>query len=116
MNLGQLIELALGPEQARKVDTAIPQAVFDQMTQAARENIAGWYYAPEAGLMGRLLTKDECWQEIKNKLHNGKLWAFIAGVEIGYAAQQWPCLRYHVERDEIQLASPKSGVELSNRA
>jgi len=103
MTVGQLIDLALGPTEANKVDTAIPQPVFDAMTQAARSNIAGWYYAPEAKLFGRLLTKDECWREILNKLQNGTLKATMGDLDIGYVAQHWPCFRFHVENGEIQL-------------
>jgi hypothetical protein len=99
-----LIELALGAEEARKVDTAIPQHIFDGMTPVARENIAGWYYAPEVKLMGRLLTREECWSLIKLRLREGKLTATMAGGEnIGYTVANWHCLRDHACRGELQI-------------
>lgn len=108
MTVGRLIELALGPEEARKVDTAIPQGVHDQMTQAARENIAGWYYAPEVKLMGRLLTKQECEDQIRHKLASGKLHAFMAGSEdIAFVVAQWPCLFQHAARGEVDILAPE---------
>lgn len=104
LTLGKLIDLALGKEEARKVDTAIPQDVFDRMTPVARENIAGWYYAAEAKLHGRLLTREECWSLVKLRLKNGKIKATMAGGEdIGYVVADWYCLRDHACRGEIQL-------------
>lgn len=105
MTRGELIELALGKDSAGKVDTAIPQEVFDGMTSAARDNIAGWYYAPEAKIFGRLLTQEECWREVINKLRSGELTASLAGVEdVGHVVVDWPCLRYHAERSEIIIS------------
>lgn len=104
MNLGELIQLALGEEEARKVDTAIPQDVFNGMTQAQRENRAGWYYAPEAKIFGRLLTKDECWKEIRHKLREGKLSAYMGSQELPYYVADWTCFRKHCEAGEITLA------------
>jgi hypothetical protein len=108
--VANLVELALGEEGARKVDYSIPQPVFDQMTEPARRNIAGWYYAPESGLFGRLLTKDECWAQIQHKVKQGKLFATM-GLgemdEIGYVAADWPCFRFHVEQGHIILSAAK---------
>jgi hypothetical protein len=109
-----LIDLALGRAEANKVDLAIPQGVHDQMTQAARNDIAGWYYAPEVKLFGRLLTMTECWQQIVHKLREGKLYAFLGNDDdqshnLGYMLVEWPCLRYHVERGEVIIREPKEG-------
>jgi hypothetical protein len=109
LTLGRLIELALGAEEAKKVDTAIPQSVFDHMTPVARENIAGWYYAPEVKLMGRLLTREECWSLVKIRLKNGRLSATMAGGEnIGYVVADWHCLRDHASRGEIQITESEN--------
>lgn len=109
MNIGQLIEFALGPEQARKVDTSIPQQVFDRMAPTARDDIAGWYYGPEDKIFGRLLTREECWQKIHNRLLEGTLQAFMGDTEVGYVACHWPCLRYHANRDEITFKEGSDG-------
>lgn len=112
MNTGQLVELALGKEEARKVDYAIPQGVFDAMTEHARNDRAGWYYAPECKLSGRLLTQSECWTEIKRRLRSGKLKAFLRtypqAVDMTEIAVEWPCLRSHVERSEILITEADS--------
>jgi len=114
MTRGELIELALGKDEARKVDTAIPQTVFDAMTQQAREGIAGWYYAPEAKIFGRLLTQAECWTEIKRKIQTGKLrtkfnahWARdehdVLDMTSRVMVNDWPCFQWHAERGEIVI-------------
>jgi hypothetical protein len=101
--VANLVELALGEEEARKVDYAIPQPVFDQMTEPARRNIAGWYYAPESGLFGRLLTKDECWAQIQHKVKQGKLFADWHGIGRCDTAVHWPCFHFHVEQGHIVI-------------
>ncbi len=68
-----LVELALGEAEARKVDYAIPQGMFDRYSEAIRADIAGWYYAPEAKIFGRLLTQTECWRIIQKKVEAGEL-------------------------------------------
>jgi hypothetical protein len=103
LTLNKLIELALGCDEARKVDTAIPQGVFDSMTQAAKNDIAGWYYAPEVKLMGRLLTQSECWRQIYFRLGQGELKATMMDHDVSWLADTWPCFRSHVERGEIRL-------------
>ncbi|HWK31095.1 MAG TPA: hypothetical protein VNR20_03325 [Terriglobales bacterium] len=110
LNKLELLDLALGKDEARKVDLAIPQDVFNQMTPTAREDVAGWYYAPEAKIFGRLLTLTECWKNVMADLENGKIVvASVMGVddELGgftYRVRQWPCLKEHVLRGEITLA------------
>lgn len=116
--IGQLIELALGKDEAKHVDTAIPQYVFDRMTQGQRQGYAGWYYErtgvvqPDGyvkrSLMGRLLAKDECWQEIEHKIKQGRITASILGFENPLLVE-WPCFRQHVERGEIQLEEASNG-------
>lgn len=109
MNKQELIDLALGKEEGRKVDFAIPQPVFDQMTPAAREDIAGWYYAPEVKIFGRLLTISECWKNIMAHLENGKIVVTsVMGTADSHGffthrVRQWPCLKDHVLRGEITL-------------
>jgi hypothetical protein len=104
LNLYGLIEFALGKDEAGKVDTSIPQGVFDAQYPGQREQNAGWYYAPEAKLMGRLLTKGECWDRIVHRMGKGELTARIGSQELpAYICAQWTCFRQHVERGEIQL-------------
>ena len=116
LTIGRLIELALGPEEARHVDTSIPQHVFDGMTQAARDNIAGWYYAPEVRVLGRLLTKEECWKEILHKVNGGSMIVTMGDRELwGPTVAAWICFREHVERGDILIerrphAEPLDGV------
>lgn len=99
----KLIEYALGPKEAGKVDTAIPQTVFDSMNKYARQDIAGWYYAPECKIMGRLLTKTECWAEIMDRLDNGELTAHMLDRDVTYVVTRWKCFQSHVEAGEITL-------------
>jgi hypothetical protein len=76
-------------------------------------NIAGWYYAPEAKIFGRLLTREECWKQITHRLGTGKLTATIRdGEDVSYIVKDWPCLRFHVTRGEITLEE-KDGAEPS---
>ena len=103
LTIGKLIEHALGPDEASMVDTAIPQGAFDAMGVAARSQIAGWYYAPEAKLMGRLLTKEECWQRILFRLGYGGLKAMMAAMDVTHLVPEWGCFRFHVEQGHIQL-------------
>ncbi len=113
MTRGELITLALGDDESRKVDTAIPQAVFDAMTEAAREDIAGWFYDVNHKLDGRLLTQSECWQQIRHHLDTGRLAACIGGftqdrtdsviADITHRAKDWPCLRQVCERGDVHI-------------
>lgn len=103
MTRGELIELALGKEEARKVDTAIPQGVFNAMTQTARQDIAGWYYGAATGLCGRLLTQTECWTEILYKIRDRQLRVTMMDHDVTLVVENWPCLRQHAERDEVQI-------------
>lgn len=108
---GELVQLALGPEEANKVDFSIPQSVFDNLGPKNRENIAGWYYAPEAKVFGRLLTQSECWDLIRARLHKGELVAEALVNEEGRyhvgvlpsCTGDWPCLQYHAQRGEIRV-------------
>ncbi len=102
---GELIELALGADEARKVDTAIPQSVFDTMSETSRDDIAGWYYAPEAKYGGRLLTQTECHSLIKARIERWQVVAIMMDTDISHIAVKWACLRQHVERGEIQLCT-----------
>lgn len=99
---GRLIELALGEEEARKVDTAIPQEVFDSLNLSERANTAGWYYEGRS-LMGRRLTVPECWNLIHQRIGRGELRLFMLGQDVTYVVKDWFCLRYHIERGEIQV-------------
>jgi hypothetical protein len=103
MTRGELIALALGDDESNKVDTAIPQSVFDAMTSTARDDIAGWYYAPECHYMGRLLTQTECWRQIIDKLNRYQLRATMLGHDVSFIVTKWDCLRAHCERGEIQI-------------
>lgn len=107
---GRLAELALGKERANRVDYAIPQPVFNGMSQAQRDDVAGWYYEPEkANVFGRLLTQSECWIAIRRHLLEGRLHATLGAAteyDIGYAIAEWPCLPYHAERREVQIFTP----------
>jgi hypothetical protein len=107
---GRLIELALGRDEARHVDTAIPQSVFDAQYPGQREQNAGWYYdrggttdGPRS-LTGRLLTVEECWGRVRHRLDKGKLQATMMGLEIpAFICLQWKCFEQHVQRGEIIL-------------
>jgi hypothetical protein len=105
MTRGRLAELALGKERANRVDSAIPQPVFNGMSQAQRDDVAGWYYEPEkANVFGRLLTQTECWTAIRRHLLEGRLMATVGAatdLDLGWAIAEWPCLPYHVERREV---------------
>jgi hypothetical protein len=103
MNLYRLIELALGVDEARKVDTSIPQQIFDGMNQAQRANIAGWYYSPKANIFGELLTKEQCWKKVMDRLLVGGLTASMAGLDVTYRVKDWPCLQSHVLAGEVIL-------------
>jgi hypothetical protein len=103
MTLGLLVPLALGEAEARKVDYAIPHEVMMGLTHTAREDVAGWYYDAPHRLMGRLLTKTECWREVLAGLQNGTIRAHLYDTDITYWAKAWPCLRQHAERGEIAL-------------
>jgi hypothetical protein len=96
--------LALGEELGRKVDYAIPQSFFDTLTAAQRDDTAGWFYDPStARFSARHLTQTECWNLITIRLQQGELVATMMGNDVSCAVKQWPCLRFHVERREIQL-------------
>lgn len=110
LSRADLVKLALGEEEVSKVDFSPPQDVFDRMTETARNDIAGWYYAPEAGLMGRLLTQTECWTEIRKKIANSALNVEIYVYDhpdwhVGHVetAHAWPCLRWHVEQGHMTI-------------
>jgi len=104
---GRLTVLALGKDLANRVDYAIPQPVFDRMTQAQRDDVAGWYYEPEkANAFGRLLTQTECWTAIRQQLQEGRLAATMGAAteyDLAFALAEWPCLQYHAERGEVQI-------------
>lgn len=114
MNRGDLVHLALGPEEARKVDFSIPQAVFDGMGPKNQENVAGWYYDDKNKIFGRLLTQTECWELIAKRLHKGELVAEAMVHDDGdwhigtvpSSVGDWPCLQYHAERGEVRIKQP----------
>ena len=105
--VGKLIQLALGYEEARHVDTALPQHFVNSQTEYERQNNAGWYYDKNASggrsLMGRRLSKAECWSEIRHKVRQGQLVATMVGEDLSSVVADWPCFHEHVERGEIQL-------------
>ena len=104
MSRRELVTLALGEELGRKVDYAIPQSFFDTLTEALRDDTAGWFYDPStARFSARHLTQTECWNLITIRLQQGELVATMMGNDVSCAVKQWPCLRFHVERREIQL-------------
>lgn len=121
LTVGALIDLSLGRTEGRKVDFAIPQDVFNQMTPTARANIAGWYYAPEARAFGRLLTQDECWTALQARIYAGTVrvrWN-LPTLRDGealephlaeYLMKRWPCFRAHVERGELLLEEPEAAA------
>ena len=108
LNTYRVIELALGKEEARHVDTALPQGFVNQQHPLERANNAGWWYPMQENgrrsLMGQRLTLKECWQQILDRLDKGELKARMGDQEIyAYHCATWPCFRDHVERGEIQL-------------
>lgn len=109
MTVSRLIELALGADRAQRVDTAIPQATFNSLTQTQCEDVAGWYYEPEkAALMGRLLTRSECWTQIRHELRENRLSATLGPNyedDLGYVLAEWPCLEYHALRGEVHIVT-----------
>jgi hypothetical protein len=80
------------------------------MTVAQREDSAGWYYdrtgnGVARSLLGRPLSKTECWMQIRHRLKKGELSAHIGGGEydIAYVAADWDCLPQHAYRGEITI-------------
>ena len=74
MTLSELVTLAIGADNARKVDHAIPQGVFDKLSAEVRADVAGWYYDPDtAPTFGRLLSQSECWRLIRARIERGEL-------------------------------------------
>jgi hypothetical protein len=103
MTKGKLIDLALGKEGARLVDLAIPQEVFNSLSQAARADTAGWYYDPlTARTFGRRLTMIECWAAVVTRIRKGELRVSLLGHENPLFVE-WPCFRYHAEQGEIDI-------------
>lgn len=86
MNLIELLRLALGEAESRKVDTAIPQAFFDSLSQTERLDVAGWYYDAAHKCTGRLLTRTECWEQIRQRLALGSLIAVVRGYQAEHTA------------------------------
>jgi hypothetical protein len=107
MNIRELHVLALGRDEADMVDTAIPQALMDSLSIAERANVAGWYYAPECKIFGRLLKVSECWEIIRTRLENGELRVWMAGTDITPYARTWPCLRIHEQKGELTIEVAK---------
>lgn len=103
LTIGRLLELAFGADEARKIDTAIPQQVFDAMTPTARADIAGWYYDVNNRTFGRLLTQTECWTVLKARVEHYQLELRMMDHDVSFIAKEWPCLRQHAERGEIQI-------------
>lgn len=105
-NLGKLVTLALGEQEAKKVDFAIP---LGALTPKQTEACAGWYYSPEAGIFGAPLWKADCWRLILAKMRSGEIKATMYGadVDLAFALVEWPCLQYHVEHDEVYLEEVK---------
>jgi hypothetical protein len=104
---GRLIELALGKERANRVDTAIPQGASNGLSQKQREDVAGWYYEPEkCAYMGRLLTRSECWHQIRHEMRESRLSATLGPdyeCDLAFALADWPCLEYHALRGEVHI-------------
>lgn len=102
LTIGRLIELALGPSEASKVDTSIPQSYFDGLNMAQREDVAGWYYDANNRIFGRLLTRGECLKLLHHRVKEGQLETYLMGQHV-YMVEDWPCFLKHVEQGHIKL-------------
>lgn len=105
MTLVELIDLALGKQEGRHVDLSIPQPLFDRMTIEARADIAGFYYAPECRLIGRVFTRSEMWTQLRHLLSQGSIiavWRDGHDTQI-FDAEGWGCLPEHIYKKHILL-------------